>query len=755
MSDIRQKLLDAFAIEHREHLAAIRDMLSNIEDEDANPDGVDLSELHRRLHSLKGAARATDLKPIETLSHQLETLVSEIQKGIVRLDFPNRRLIQNGLDGIEDWFSAFVEGGALPDLDAQIVESETARSKVSGDTRPSQGAQIKTSSLNRNKAPSSPPGLGVTQEGPSPKNPGTSLREGVRIDVESLDRLLKCAGEILMTSGEHQRVGNDLRRMVSQLERFKNDFDGYQVEAMAGREQNFSQSGDLNRAIHQMVGDLRRLISEIGAVGYRQREASWRSLKLGKSLRDEVQKVRMVSAESVFGVLRKMVRDIAADEGKLIEFYLTGGGIHADRMVLQDLKDPLIHILRNSLGHGIESPDERRARGKPDIGKIRVDISTSGSRLELRIEDDGRGLDLEAINRSARKSGLIGENEPNIDSYEGAYPVLFHDGFSTTAVVDELSGRGVGMSVVRRAVSRLQGTVSLMPADAGGLVILISVPLSVASTRVLIFSAGQESFALPTNCIERLHHGEEGSFQFVEGSTYFLPENDDEPIYSTDICSLVDAEPTSLKSDSKVTVAVLSADGIRLAVSINDALSVRDVFVEDLTHVLPENALVAGSVMLEGGDVVPFLNPSGLIAKFRNTDQNQQRFVEAKHQARSVPTILVVDDSITTRTLERSILEANGYKVRLSVDGLDALEQLRSEPADLVVSDIEMPRLDGFGLLHEIKRDHALKGIPVVLVTSRDDEEDKKKGLSLGADAYVVKQRFDQSDLLQTILQLL
>ncbi|MEP0339499.1 MAG: response regulator [Alphaproteobacteria bacterium] len=748
MTDIRQKLLDAFAAEHRDHLAAVRDMLQTAEDTRYQDGVVDLSEMHRRLHSLKGAARATDLNPLETLAHRLETLLSRIQQKIVPLDGKTAQVIHGGLDGVEDWFAAFVSGEKLPLFDDLLSQVDA----LSGASE-----TVKRAPLDVPKP--LPPSLenGTEEDGlATSEGRPTSVSESLRIDAGSLDRLLGCTREILMSGGQLADVRAETANLTGRFDRLERSLERLQtVLALEGQNGAGGSFADGLRALHDATIEARSLSRDFRKFAGHQREFTWRTHRMAKSLRNEVQQVRMVTADSVFGGLRKMVRDIASDEGKRVTFRMTGGETRADRIVLQDLKDPLIHMLRNAIGHGIELPAERLKAGKAETGQIHLDISTRGSRLDVCVTDDGQGLNLEAITAKARELGLLKNGLNSVDSYVDAQLLLNRAGFSTSESVTDLSGRGVGMSVVHRAALRLQGDVVMSAPPDGGLSVTVSVPVSIMTTKLLIVRAGKAELGLPAAAVERIRSVSFEELETVDGKPVFAPDGEEEAISVVTLDPLFGGEQHGLSDNERMTLVQINTGGSRIAVAVDEAVSVIDSIVEEVTPVLPDNELVSGTSTLGGDRVISVVNPSGLLAYFKHRKVDVH-FAQVGTGAREkTPTVMVVDDSITTRTLEKSILEANGYRVRLSVDGLDALEQLRAEPADLVVSDVEMPRMDGFSLLRELKRDKVLAKTPVILVTSRDDSDDRSRGLSLGADAYVIKQRFDQTDLLDTIRQLL
>jgi two-component system chemotaxis sensor kinase CheA len=345
---------------------------------------------------------------------------------------------------------------------------------------------------------------------------------------------------------------------------------------------------------------------------------------------------------------------------------------------------------------------------------------------------------------------------------------LFRPGFSTSRTVTTLAGRGMGLSVVYEAVRRLQGDVELQPAEGAGTHVRISVPLSIATHRLLLVNCGGQPFAIPLHAIERLHRLRPGSIEILEGKPVVILDRRPVPLFSLrqligksgkdgkEANDGVSAIPRhSAARADMLQVMMLKAVGRRAAVTVDGFLRETDAVVLDPGPAAAHNRKISGGILLEDGSVAFVLNVMELLdapahPEVESPDQTQGR----ERPAASV-SILVVDDSLTTRTLEKSILEAHGYRVRVAVDGLDALEKLRTEKADIVISDVQMPRLDGFGLLEALKKDADFDRIPVIMVTSLDRPEDQARGLSLGAGAYIVKRKFDQAELLAAIRQIL
>ncbi len=704
MQDIRQKLLATFQVEHRDHVEHIRSLLALMSVAGGAPAEAQLEEVFRRAHTLKGAARVVELRAVEQLAHRLETLFARVRQGEMLLNKEIIGLVQRALDAAEDSVAAMGEGRS-PAPFTPVLQ-----------------AIDKTLGLETDPAPVSEPALSV---------PAFQPLETVRINAQNFDGLLRSAVQVLTESQRQARVTAELKLIAHQAA---------SLQTGTGPD-------------HPLQYKLRILSKQINAVSRLQQQSAWSMTSLGKQLQRDVWQARMVPAETLFEGYRKMMRDLARDEAKQIDFQAASTGEHADRRVLDLLKDPLMHVLRNAVSHGIESPRERAEKGKPPAGTVTLTISGNAQRLQITVEDDGRGMDIPKILETAVRRKLLSEADAARCSPQDAARLLFKPGFSTAPAITNLSGRGMGLSVVHEAVQQLQGEVDVQPRPNGGMVFRLSVPVSITTHRLLIVSASGQTFALPVFWIDRVQRIPLSAIQRVEGTPAILLNGSAVPLFT--LSQLLDLPLITEKPDREsknIQVVILRASGQLTAVAVDLLIRHTEAVVQDLGAGAVASGKVSGGITLEDGGVALVLNPVILV---ESSAAAKPMELVAETAEKLAPSILVVDDSITTRTLEKSILEAHGYRVRIAVDGAEALTLLRAEKADLVISDVQMPRLDGFGLLEAIKKDKTLLNIPVILVTSLERREDQERGLGLGADAYIVKRKFDQADLLSAIRQIL
>lgn len=763
MIGIRERLLAAFQVEYQEHLEAIRKLVDDLVRRTEGSGIAQLDETFRRAHSLKGAARAVDLQPVEQLAHRLETLFARVRGGQMRLDKELSAVIVHILDVVEDWVTAFVAGqnpldtGEALALIDHWLEGERPAPPCGAAPFPIAPPPVVVPPELLAAIPAPEPVLLAEPPcQPEPPKVPVLAEETVRVRAEHLDRLLRSSNELMTETMNQRKVTDgllDIDRRLAEMDKQWN-----RLRKLAGNALRELGDGDRAGALERhgdaLDQQLRSVSRQARQARRLQQRTGWTLRQLATDLQQEVRDARMVPAESVFAGFRKMVRDIARESGKQVEVQVTGLEVEADRMVLQGLKDPVMHLLRNALAHGVELPGERVAAGKPAAAQVSLGFAVTDGRLVMSVEDDGRGLKYDAIRGKAVELGLFSVEEAAELSRQTLVDLIFDPGFSTNRAVDDLSGRGMGLSVVREAATMMNGTVEVLPREPFGTRFRLSVPLSVSSQRLFLVGCQGHTYAVPTEGIDRLHRVPAEAVRTVEGKSVVYLGDQQVPLLS--LAHLLALGETAVKvSRNVVPLLVLKNGDRRVGVAVDEFLSIREALVKDIGVPAAMGTMVAGGMLLEDGGVALVLNPFEIVETFRKSGSIRVLTTVEKPAERRVPVILVVDDSLTTRTLEKSILEAHGYVVRLAVDGIEALAKLRADHVDLVISDIQMPRLDGFGLLQAIKNDQALKKVPVILVTSLEAREDRERGLALGADAYVVKRKFDQKELLETIGQIL
>ncbi|PWC31175.1 response regulator [Azospirillum sp. TSO35-2] len=756
--DIRQRLLAAFEIEHKDHLSAIRAALRGVE---ASGEAPDLVDVHRRAHSLKGAARAVDLPEVEAISHRLEAAFIAVQRGEAVLDGASISVVRRALDAIEDVVAWSLQGGGEVEIAGVLADLD----RLAGDRAAATAPPPRPAP--RPPADARPPVPGPSTATPTATRADPRPARGrpvdadtaslVRIAAQGLERLSETASALLPEVEAQAGLGEQLRAMRQEWRALDRAWRHLRLQVGRGTGRGgVAESVEGRGPLPAVLAFERRFRALGGALDSAHRSHDrllWSMRRWGGGFQQDMRRLRMLPAENQLSGLGRMVRDISRSEGKEVEVDVRGLEVEADRNVLQRLKDPILHIARNAISHGIELPAERLALGKPPAARVVIAASVHGARLRLRVEDDGRGLDRAAIRRQALDRGLLDPAEADDVPLERLTEFLFHPGFSTASRTTELAGRGMGLAIARAEVERLQGNLTIAEREGGGTTVTIDVPLSLLSQRLVFVAVQDQTLAIPSADVVRLRTTAADSLFSGVGTPMIRIDEEETPV--TALAALLGMEaPVLSAAERSLALVVVRAADRRLALVVDRFVATREAVVTAAEETGLDPGRYLGTVLLDDGGPALVLNIAGLMPLPGSVLPPPARPAEEAPPVRAH--ILVVDDSITTRTLEKSILEAHGYRVTLCVDGREALERLsEGMEVGLIISDVEMPRMDGFALLQAVKADPRTAETPVILVTSRASDEDRERGLRLGADAYIVKTRFDQNELLAGIRRLL
>ncbi len=576
----------------------------------------------------------------------------------------------------------------------------------------------------------------------------------VRVAAEKLDTLLAQSGELLVARRRIQsRVGDieDLRQIAADCRREWRAA-AKPIEVLTNREaqaglaevQHILETINLNRqALARLERGLDRLGMQLSRDGGLLNQAC-------TALEDEVHRVRMLPFAEACGGLDRAVRDVARSTGKQVALKIGGKDVELDRAILEGLKDPLMHLVRNGVDHGIEPPEQRLAAGKPAEAQLTVSASLRGAQVEIVVEDDGRGFDIQRIREKARSKGLP---EPQDD--HAVAQLVFMAGFSTASTVTNISGRGVGLDVVQAQIEALQGSVDLSFAAGRGSRFTLNLPLTLTTTRAIMVRAGNQTYAIPTVSVQQIVRIDPSDVSSV-GRRHMLTLGGT-PIPISRLTETLGMEGDETDSEAaKLLVIIMGSGQIATATIVDELLAEQEITIKHLGRRIRHVRHISGGTLLPSGETALVLNA----ANFMRTQLNTESYtplvtVQVTQSQETPPRLLVVDDSVTTRALMQAILESAGFNVQTAADGRFALEKLDQGQFDLVVSDVDMPRMNGFGLTEAIRKSKRLAKTPVILVTSRATDEDKARGLQAGADGYIVKKEFESHGLVETIHQLL
>jgi chemotaxis protein histidine kinase CheA len=461
----------------------------------------------------------------------------------------------------------------------------------------------------------------------------------------------------------------------------------------------------------------------------------------------------MIPLSTVFDSLHRMVRDISKNLGKDIVLVVEGGDIELDKKMIEKLGDPLVHMLRNSLDHGIEPPEERRKAGKPGTGTVKLSACYDAGSVLIELSDDGGGIPLEKIKERALRKKMFSEDELNDMPESALVDLIFQPGFSTSSIVTDVSGRGVGMDVARRnIVEELRGSFRIETKRGRGTSFFIRLPLTLAVMRVLLVDVADTVFAIGAHYVSEIIRVPKDELITVVNKRAVRLREEIIPVAS--MTSLLNIPARGKTERNDVLIAIVHTGGEKLGLIIDALRDEEDMVIKPLPAHMKNIRLVSGVIISGRNEIINVVHVPAVIEAAGEIREVKPLKGTAGEEGSAIH-ILVVDDSINTREIEKSILESYGYKVDLAGDGLEALEKIREFKYSVVITDVEMPRLDGFSLTERLRNDEAHKDIPVIIVTSREKEEDKKRGIMVGADAYIVKGAFDQSNLLETVQNLI
>jgi two-component system chemotaxis sensor kinase CheA len=467
-----------------------------------------------------------------------------------------------------------------------------------------------------------------------------------------------------------------------------------------------------------------------------------------EELRDVAHRLRLISARTIFPSLDRSVRDAAQTLGKRVAFEASGGEVRLDANMLASLRDALMHVVRNAVAHGVETEVERVAAGKSPTGHVRLAVERRGSRVAFICSDDGRGIDVEAVRKAAVDLGLLRASEANSLTSGQIIAMLHAGGLTTSGNVTELSGRGIGLDVVHATASRLKGELSIRSERGRGVTVEIQVPISIASLHGLIVEAGGVLAAIPLDAIRQTLRVRDTDISRSSERDSILHEGNIIPFLPLD--RLLQRSGPVSRGRRVWSAVVVQAGDRRVAVGVDRLLGASNIVMQVLPGVIDADPIVSGASLNGDGNPQLVLDPSGLVGAAEGG-----RGAAPEEAALRRDPVLVVDDSLTTRMLEQSILESAGYEVELAVSAEEALTKAHDRRFSLFIVDVEMPGMDGFEFVTQIRSDSSLRDIPAIMVTSRNATEDRRRGEQVGARAYIVKGEFDQGQLLQTIRTLI
>lgn len=768
--EFRKKLLATFQVEAEEHLAGMSSGLLELETAPAGEHQSTLVEqVFRQAHSLKGAARSVSLSEVESVCQSMESVFAALKGGKLSPTQPLLDLLNQ----------------AIAVLNALIFprEGDASKSDIAGLVRQLGNALRGPASTGEPSRPSSPepepesatePTVSIvpaSSERPvaAPAVRGVAASGTIRVSTEKLDAVVRQTEELLGPCEAATQRAVDLRTAVAVLAGWRKDWARLRptVRMMERSTDHLGKGPHASREQQALMKlfayldaesvHLKRLDDHLSRLEqFVSRDH--RALKgIVNGLLHDTKEMHLLPFSSLTEMFPRVVRDLAHDQEKQVDLMTRGTGIEIDRRILEVMKDPFTHLIRNCVDHGIEKPAVRVRKGKPPRGAIRIEVAQVDSgKVEIVIADDGAGIDAAKVRDAAQRLNILTHEDARELDENQAVALTFRSGISTSPIITDLSGRGLGLAIVREKVERLGGIITVQTHVDTGTTFRIVLPLSLATFRGVLIRVGEKRFIIPSTHVVRVVRVAGQDIQTVENrETISLDEQAVSLVWFSDVLEMIRRAPDS-EAASGVLAVVLELGQSRIAFRVDEILGEQEVLVKALGRQLARVRNVAGASVLGTGQVVPVLNvPDLMKSAVRQATAPRTPVVAAKLAEVRGRSILVAEDSITSRALIKNILESAGYEVTIAVDGIDAYTTLKGGVFDLLVSDVEMPRMDGFDLTSRVRADKQLSELPVILVTALESGEHRERGIDVGANAYIVKSSFDQSNLLEVVGRLI
>jgi two-component system, chemotaxis family, sensor kinase CheA len=756
-----EELRSLYQVASTDHLNTIETGLLHLE---KNPqDKAQLNALLRATHSLKGDSRMLGVQDAETLVHQMEDLLSAVDKGEQSFTQDLCDRLYKGLDAVRRTAHEATTGEAA---NVSLFHVMAYLMGAMDETEIPQSTDHATATLTVEETLSNveevitalpdakstfilveKPGSENASEASPAQLDSQYTIDTIRVKAHTLDGLMTQADELSVTKLQVAQRVEDISALLNLWEDWSRETTKLQQQQdQLSIIQHYQQ---LNQQRLQQFGTILLQLRSVST------EDATRLTNVANDLESGLRNLRLMPLSSVFSLFPRMVRDISKQQHKDINFQIEGGEVLADKRILEEIKDPLTHLLRNAVDHGIETTVERLEKGKSGTASLRLRGYASGDRIVIEVLDDGRGLDVEAIQRTALRKGLHTEGELAVMSAGQIQGLIFAPGFSTRTTVTELSGRGVGLDVVKDNIERLKGNIEVESTPNKGCTFRLTVSSNLATTHALIVSVNQTPYAIPLDAIETMCLVSRKDLFKLEGR--FTLNWQDQPIPVAWLSDVLEVSTQSAESQTAnnqaLSCVILKVGKTYLGLMVDALLDQQTLVLKPQSKLLQRIRNVAGATLLGNGEICMVLNSQDLVKSVLKSSTSgaiAERITEVRTKTR----ILLVEDSIPIRTQVKRILESAGYDVTAAVDGLDGFNKLRAGQFDAVVSDVEMPNLTGLELTARIRQHGEYDELPVILVTTLAKEEDKRRGADAGANAYLTKGDFDQSLLLNTLRRL-
>ena len=776
-----------------------------------NPQDVSsLEEFLREAHTLKGDSRMLGVTEVETVVHQMEDTMINVKQGKMQITSEMCDRLHHGLDAVrlmvheaitgepsgvntfmvlaelmsgdesaqvdniespdnaivtedelfadnEDLFSAQTDQDLFPDEGNEDLFGEETETDID--------IEALKAELEKEEATPVEP---VVSEETTKSEPAPQFRRRaddigtIRVKTEDLDKLVRQASELTIAQLRINRRMGDINEIVNLWEELHQHFllnkDTINKLQLETNSNNLAKLQRYQEYTTQQLEQLGALITQLRNTSYED-NASLTSI--ANEMESGVKTLRLLPLSNIFNPLQRLVRELSREQGKQIELVIEGADTQVDKTIIDEMKDPLLHIVRNAIDHGIETVAEREQKGKPPTATIVLKGYQTTGTVGIEIIDDGRGLQLDKIKQTALRRNLYSEEQLEKMSTTELNSLIFAPGFSTRSEVSEISGRGVGLDVVRTNVEKLKGNIKVESVPGEGCEFRLQLSTSLGTTEALLLEVNQTTYAMPVDMVDSMRLiSRQEIFEMKGTQAIKIDQQPVSVVWLADLLNLPIKAPDSAKGlerpQSSISCIILRSGTDSLGVLVDAVNDQQDIVLKPQSALLKRVRNIAGATILGNGEVCMVLNPQDLINSVggKRTTHVKEIVEDETVKTTTKPKLLLVEDSIIIRTQMKRILEEAGYELTVAVDGAEGFKKLQSDQFDLVVSDVEMPNMSGLELTTKIRQQSEYQQLPIVLVTTLAKEEDKRRGFEAGANAYLTKGDFDQTLLIKTLEEL-
>jgi len=785
--EVAAEILEFFQPEAEEHLQVVSDCLLSLE---ANHSPEEINKLFRAIHTVKGSAAQVGLRRLGGIAHRVEDLIGRLREGELE---PNPQIIDLCLESVDVLKKTLHK--QWPDEIQMRTGIDSLLNRIA-EVAPAEGDEVAAASVAPQEFAENE--SAARRAGAKPgKGAAAAAAKSVRIALSRLDRMMNTVGELVINRtrmvgrvAELERLHDTLsfskERLQGKVSEFQEKYEFNRINstrsllaqnasptrqmlasAAAGDTSFWSEFSELemdryddvnilSRSMAEISADVNEVLSQLGSFIGRVEGDIDEFTKLAHHLQDEITAARMLPIGTLYSRLSRAVRDAAKSTGKLVELDLFGGETELDNSIIQQISDPLVHLVRNAVAHGVEPPEGRSSAGKPETGRVTLRAYHRGNHIYIEVEDDGRGIDYERVKQSAVDRGLVSQDTADRLTERELREMLFHPGFSTAALKTELAGRGVGLDVVRSNLNQLNGEIDIQSTPGAGTKFVLRVPLTLIISPALFVRCGTTHFALPLAVVEEIRRLRGDEIEDIGGKLLTKVRDVVTEVIRLDgYLGLPPLEPVN----GYFHMVVANVDNRQIGLVVEEVLGKDEIVIKSLGEYLRRVKLFPGTTIAPDGSLILLLDLNRMVA----SDATERKTVQASPTAArifapgsaavakgSIPAdaidriqhervVVVADDSISVRKFVGRMLEKNGYRVMLASDGLEAAELVAQHGCHLVITDLEMPRMTGYELMAQLRQSPSTRRIPVMVVTSRAGAKHRDRALKEGAVAFLTK----------------